>query len=138
MIVDLRYAAVIGTFHVGFNPQGVAVSPDGARVYVTNISNDNVAVIDTATNTVLRTIRVGDFPQDVAISHDGSLANVTAMTGTAVSVIDTATDTIIATLPVSGSTGVAIRPDGNTIYVASVGKVTVLKFGQAQTPAASV
>jgi YVTN family beta-propeller protein len=97
-----------------------------------------VAVIDTATNTVLRTIRVGDFPQDVAISHDGSLAYVTAMTGTAVSVIDTATDTIIATLPVSGSTGVAISPDGNTIYVASAGKVTIVKFGQAQTPAISV
>jgi YVTN family beta-propeller protein len=35
-----------GTF-----PEGVAVSPDGSRVYVTNSGSDNVSVFDAATNT---------------------------------------------------------------------------------------
>ncbi len=45
---------VIDTIDVGDAPFGAAVSPDGTRVYVTNIGDDTVSVIDTATNTVSR------------------------------------------------------------------------------------
>src|SRR5262249_30821174 len=79
---------VIATIPVGIGPRGVAVTPDGDRhagkdekeaqhgeaerdrhrragehegrkVYVANRDNDNVSVIDTATNTVIATIPVG-------------------------------------------------------------------------------
>ena len=46
---------------VGNYPYGVAVSPDGKKVYVTNYVNSNtVSVIDTATNTVTATVTVGN------------------------------------------------------------------------------
>src|SRR5262249_42312843 len=41
---------------------GVAVTPDGSKVYVANPTDDNVAVIPTATNTVTATIPVGKAP----------------------------------------------------------------------------
>jgi YVTN family beta-propeller protein len=44
---------------VGRGPQGVAVSPDGTRVYIANARSDSVSVIDTATNKVTATIGVG-------------------------------------------------------------------------------
>ena len=45
------------------NPLGVAVSPDGSKVYVANSYLGNtVSVIDTATNTVTATIPVGIVP----------------------------------------------------------------------------
>jgi YVTN family beta-propeller protein len=37
-------------------PFGIAVSPDGSRVYVVNLAGENVSVIDAATNTVATTI----------------------------------------------------------------------------------
>ena len=40
---------------------GVAVTPDGAFVYVTNSGSDTVSVIDTATNTVTAAVQVGEL-----------------------------------------------------------------------------
>jgi YVTN family beta-propeller protein len=46
----------------GTAPLGVAVTPDGSKVYVTNEGLNTVSVIDTATNTVIGTIPVGTQP----------------------------------------------------------------------------
>jgi YVTN family beta-propeller protein len=54
--------AVIATIGVGASPSGVAVSPNGGKVYVANQSSNNVSVIDTATNIVTATIPVGNDP----------------------------------------------------------------------------
>src|SRR5262245_46162436 len=54
-------------------PWGVAVSPDGSKVYVTSPYPDNtVLVIATANNAVIATIPVGDYPIGVAVTPDGS------------------------------------------------------------------
>jgi YVTN family beta-propeller protein len=44
---------------VGNRPEGVAVTPDRKRAYVTNMNSDTLSVIDTATNTVVATILMG-------------------------------------------------------------------------------
>ena len=55
--------AVIGSpITVGTHPYGVAVTPDGSRVYIANQSSNNVSVIDTTTNTVTATVPVGSDP----------------------------------------------------------------------------
>jgi YVTN family beta-propeller protein len=48
----------------------VAITPDGARAYVTDGQAETVSVIDTATNTVIATIAAaeGAYPNEVAIS----------------------------------------------------------------------
>jgi YVTN family beta-propeller protein len=56
--------AVIAIVTVGRDPTGVTVHPDGTRVYVANCGDNNVSIIDTATNTVSGTpILVGDCPR---------------------------------------------------------------------------
>ena len=60
---------VITNILVGNDPAGLAITPDGTRVYVTNQVDHTVSVIDTATHTVIATIPVGSdtdggFPQD--------------------------------------------------------------------------
>jgi YVTN family beta-propeller protein len=60
-------------------PFGVAVTPDGSKVYVTNLLSNTVSVIATATNTVSATIAVGDHPEGVAVTPDGSKVYVTKL-----------------------------------------------------------
>ena len=50
------------TIPVGTGPFGVAVTPDGSKVFVANSGSNTVSVIDTATNMVTATIPVGSGP----------------------------------------------------------------------------
>jgi len=43
----------------GLGPMGLALAPDGQRLYVANFFSDAVAVLDTASGKLLQTIRVG-------------------------------------------------------------------------------
>jgi YVTN family beta-propeller protein len=70
-VIDTVTNTVTATVHVGITPLGVAITPDGKKVYVTNAESDNVSVIDTATNKVIATVNSGkytiNYPTGVAI-----------------------------------------------------------------------
>jgi YVTN family beta-propeller protein len=99
---------------VGAAPSAIAITPDGARAYVTNFFNDDdVSVIDTATNTNLGAdVGVGAAPIAIAITPDGARAYVANAGDNDVSVIDTATNTNLGIdIGVGGSPfGIAITP----------------------------
>ena len=112
-VIDTASNQVPATIAVGYEPVGVAVSPDGSQVYVTNqcasssnCNNGTVSVIDTATNAVTATIPVGNAPLGVAVSPDGSQVYVTNQCASSscpngtVSVIDTTTDSVVTTITV--------------------------------------
>ncbi|WP_278314758.1 YncE family protein [Lolliginicoccus levis] len=105
----------------------MAVTPDGAAVYVTNADDDTVSVIDTATNTVTGApVPVGGAPLGVAITPDGSRAYIANKDSANVSVIDTATNMVIDSITVgAGPRGVALTPDGSTVYVTNAFDDTV-------------
>jgi uncharacterized protein (TIGR03437 family) len=72
--------SIIGTpLNVGRSPNTMALTPDGARLYVINEVDGTVTEINTGTFTVTRTIRVGRSPADLVISPITSqLATVSA------------------------------------------------------------
>jgi YVTN family beta-propeller protein len=100
-------------------PGGVAVSPDGSKVYATYGGNNTVSVIDAASNKETATIPVGSFPLGVAVTPDGSRVYVAnndldGPLGT-VSVIDTTNNNAVTTINSTGfhspsSFGVFIQP----------------------------
>jgi YVTN family beta-propeller protein len=85
---------------------GVAVTPDGSKVYVANAASNNVSVIDTASNTVIATTPVGAAPVGVAVTPDGSKVYVANSNSNSVSVIATPTNTVIGS-PINVGTGPA-------------------------------
>ena len=94
-VIDTVTNAVITTVPVGFSPFGVAVTPDGSKVYVANSGSNNVAVIDTVTNAVIAKVPVGLDAAGVAVTPNGSKVYVANEGSNTVSVIDTATNTVI-------------------------------------------
>ena len=122
-VIDGRSYSAIKTITVsqepyGVGPYGVGVSPDGKTVFITNMADDSVSVIDTATNTVTNTISVGDFPFGVAVSPDGRYAYVANAADDNLSVIETSGYTVVANITVGDDPhGVVVHPDGSKLYV---------------------
>ena len=77
---SVRAVTVTATIPVGSTLIGVAVSPNGVYVYVTNYLDNSVSVVSTASNTVTATVAVGVYPigaeEDFAIRPTGTLSNL--------------------------------------------------------------
>jgi len=118
-VIDTAANTMIATIPVGLAPSGVAITPDGSRVYVTNQSGGDVSVIDRSTNTVIATVPVGFGPFGIAISNDGTRAYVALRAS--ISVIDTSTSAVVATIPfLFNPLFLDFTPDGTRLYVTTV------------------
>src|SRR5580765_188969 len=62
---------VAATIPVGGRPRGMALSPDGRRVFVALGKDDAVAVVDLASRHIVRRLAVGKDPEQVAVGPDG-------------------------------------------------------------------
>jgi YVTN family beta-propeller protein len=106
--------------------RGMAITPDGAHLYVSTLGANSVIVVATASMSVMATIPVGKVPLGVDITPDGSHAYVAASASNAVYAIDTATNEVVATIPVDNEPqSASITPDGTRAYVANMGSGTV-------------
>jgi YVTN family beta-propeller protein len=90
--------------------------------YVSNLSGNNVSVVNTANNTVTATISVPASPSGLAVTPDGTSVYVTCRGANSVSVISTASNSVVASIGVSSSPiQLAISPNGAQVYVVNQG-----------------
>ncbi|MGE3289401.1 MAG: protein kinase [Pseudonocardia sp.] len=111
-----------GALVVRGDPAGLALSPDGSRLYVSDLGSGVVQEVDTHAAKVVREISVGGFLHGIAVTPDGSRAYVAAEGTGAVSVLDLASGSVTATIRVADGAwlwGVAVSPDGHRVYVTS-------------------
>ena len=104
---------------VGIEPWCVAITPSGAKVYVTNMVSGTVSVINRSSRVVVKTIVVGTEPFGCALSPDGAKLYVTNQSSDDVSLINTSTDTVVKTIRPVGPKprGIAVSADGTKVYV---------------------
>jgi YVTN family beta-propeller protein len=123
-IIDTSSNIFVGKVQESSNPgaYGIAISPDGSEIYVTNRGTNSVSVINSNSDTVTTTVPVGNDPHGVAVSPDGAKVYVANYGSNTVSVIDTADNSVISDLNVGpGPFGVGITPDGTKVYVVNRG-----------------
>ena len=106
-------------------PHGMALTPDGTKLYVANLTLDRVAIVNGLTD------EYGDYddiilpqgtqPMQANISPDGKYLYICARGTAKLLVYDTSTDMLVTEIPVSGMPmHIAITSDGNKIYVGSM------------------
>jgi YVTN family beta-propeller protein len=101
-------------------PAGLAVSPDGRRLYVANELADSMSIIDLASRLVVATVGTGPQPNAVSVSADGTRAYVTNWGGTTVSVVDALTGAKLKEIQVGlHPNGLALNPRSQELYVAN-------------------
>lgn len=118
-VYDVPTTSVTSTFNAGSRPVGIAVTPDGGKVYVSNELDNSVTVFNTGTSGPTATTPVGTTPAGMAFSPDGSRVYVANRGDGTVTVLSTTTDQILGTPITVGSqpSGIAITPDGKRAYV---------------------
>jgi uncharacterized protein (TIGR03437 family) len=109
----------LAEIRVGDEPNGVALSPDGARAYVANTVSGTVTVLRINRSTssydnVVATIPVGAEPYGLALTPSGRKLYVANARSNSVSVIDTASNQVVRTIEDVGyePRGIAITNGG--------------------------
>lgn len=120
--------------------EGIAITPDGRRVWVGSNRDSIVVILDTDSGSAVDTLRGFGMPYRLAISTDGQAAVITDPVRAEVRVYDARTrhqrflipiaaDSLVATAEVPGSPspeGVTISPDGRWAFVTLQGRNRVV------------
>ena len=93
-VIDTATDTATATIPVGNLPAGVAVTPDGSKVYVTHftpseVPSGTVSVIDVHSDEIVSNIKVGTRPWGMALSPDGKYLFTANGPSDDISVIDT-------------------------------------------------
>ena len=121
-VIDVATNKVVGVIEDIEVPHGVALAPDGSRIYVTNESLSTVDVADPVTFKVVKRVKLSGHPNNLSVTPDGRkiYAGIAQPPG-AVDVIDAATLTNVKSVPVQGAVhNVYVTPDGKFAVSGSV------------------
>jgi YVTN family beta-propeller protein len=121
LVIDTASNTAVATIpNVGAAPLGLAITPDGAHIYVADQLNA-VFVVDTATNTVeASSIALSGNPSSLIVTPNGAQLYVAQEGGRSVSIINTATNAVVGSPIFIGCnplTKMAVTPDGTQVYV---------------------
>jgi YVTN family beta-propeller protein len=119
-VVDGRTDAVLRHLAFAGQPFGLAVTPDGASLFVGDWSGDRVVKISALTGAVEGSAAVGRDPAALVVDRRGRLY-VADRESRQISVVDTTAMVRIATVPVGEAPfALALSPAENRLYVANV------------------
>jgi YVTN family beta-propeller protein len=104
---------------------GIATTPDGSRLMVTNYGHNSVSIIDTDSCRVLETVDGVDEPFAIAmggVDADRVYVSSVSRAYDSIEVIDVFTNTVIATYPLALSlSDLAVSADGKYVYASRNG-----------------
>ncbi len=94
-VVDVRTLKLLRVMPVGTDPEQLAVSRDGARLFVSNEDAATVSVVNAAEGRIVATVKVGGEPEGVEVAPDGTVVYATSEEDGVVFAIDAARVTVL-------------------------------------------
>lgn len=130
--IDTETLAIDAVYQVGSVPKFLAVTPDGARLLVSNWCTFDVSVIDLDTGGLVTAVEVGRHPRGLAITSDGGTAYVAVMGSSDIAVIDLADYSQTRLEGVGpGPRHLILSPDDSVLYATLNSAGTVVKIDPA-------
>ncbi len=121
---------VINLIPTGPRAEGLDISPDGRELWVNNVNDRTISVIDIASKKEVEKIKLPTtFSNRLKFTLDGRYVFVAELRGTRVLVLDANTRKEVKQIEVGGgSEGILMTPDGTRIFVAvsTANKVVVI------------
>lgn len=115
--LDLTGRRFVRSFAVPPRPEGIAVTPDGAEIWVGSNDTGAVTVVATATGEVVQTLTGATFPYRLGASPDGARMAIVDGMGDRLLIADVATHRYIGSIELAAPRGVVIAADNRTAYV---------------------
>jgi YVTN family beta-propeller protein len=126
--VDAETLEFIGEYQTGSGPDGIGISKDDKKIYVTNTKDGTLSVINTKTKTATA-ISTGGKPELVHHNDDHSLLYISNFVLNKIHVLDTETDMIIHEITgLDGPEEAALSKSGATLYVVNFNSAKVLSY----------
>lgn len=122
-VIDPETNTVVGMIQGIEVPHGIAIAPDGKRIYVTNEARMTLDVVDSRTLKVFKQIPLSGHPNNVAVTPNGAKVYVAIREedNGAVDVIDAVSLTNINRVATDGSIhNVYVTPDGAQVFAGSI------------------
>lgn len=117
--IDLTVGGIRET-RVGRDPLGLALSPDGLSVWVTNQGDGTVTLVDPVTLGWQATLHVGRLPSAIAFTRDGEKALVVVSGEGAVAVYGTTSRARLQAIAVAAyPSAIAVAWEGDMAYITS-------------------
>jgi YVTN family beta-propeller protein len=126
-VIDPAANKVVGVIEGIEVNHGVAVAPDGSRIYVSDEAESTLDVVDSTTLKVTERIPLSGRPNNIAVTPDGRRVYVGIIQAPGgVDVIDTGTLKNVKTLPTQGTIhNPYVTPDGRYLVAGSIQARTI-------------
>lgn len=126
-VIDPETDQIVGLIEDIEVPHGVAIAPDGKRIYVSDESRRTLDVVDVRTLEVFKRIPLSGIPNNVDVAKDGSKVYVAIRQAPgAVDVIDAVSLTNAKTIATKGPIhNVYLVPDGAFAVAGSIESKTI-------------
>jgi YVTN family beta-propeller protein len=99
-VVDIASGKLLRVLRGISDPEQIAVSPDGATLYVASEDSGRVMFMDAASGAIRANLVVGGEPEGLAASPDGKLVYATSEEDSTIAVIDAQQPRVITRIPV--------------------------------------
>lgn len=119
-VVDLTSLKVTGDIKLGERVHGVAVQPDGKRLFATVESDNTLRIVDLKTGG-METIKVSGRPNQVAVTPDGKHVVVPIRDGDRVDIVDVAKKEVVKSLTIKEPHNALDAGSNRYVFVSSMG-----------------
>lgn len=97
--VEVPSGRSLGCARTGSKPHGIAVSRDGARVFVSNEGDSTLSIVDARDRRVIAEVSVGERPNQLALTPDGRHVWVLNNGSASITIVDAESGAVVRTIP---------------------------------------